>query len=153
MQYLIDNDIKQKGEYWLTDAMENMKVKGCKFYKGEVAEWLDCGNKNATVYTNQRVLEFIKKETLVNPAAVIEHSVILPPSYIEEGVVIKNSVVGPYVSVGKGTVIEGSVIRNSIIQSKSVVKNKLIENSMIGNSVTLDGKPEDLSIGDYNTLS
>src|ERR1043165_4986984 len=28
MQYLIDNDIKDKGEYQLTNAMENMRIKG-----------------------------------------------------------------------------------------------------------------------------
>src|SRR5690606_35772927 len=58
LQYLIDNNIKDKGEYQLTNALENMKQKGIKFSPGKVEEWLDCGNKNATVYTNQRVLEF-----------------------------------------------------------------------------------------------
>ncbi len=153
MQYLLDNDIKQKGEYWLTDAMENMKKKGVKFYKGEVQEWLDCGNKDATVYTNQRVLEFMKKEELVSKKAFVENSVVIHPSLIEEGAVIKNSVIGPYVSIGKGTKIENSVVKNSIIQSNSIVKNKLIENSMLGNHVKLEGRMEDLSIGDYNSIS
>src|SRR5690606_18556018 len=61
MQYLIDNDIREKGEYQLTNAMENMKNKGMAFYSDQVEEWLDCGNKDATVYTNQRILE-IKKD-------------------------------------------------------------------------------------------
>jgi glucose-1-phosphate thymidylyltransferase len=153
MQYLLDNGIQKGGEFWLTDAMENMKSKGSKFYKGEVIEWLDCGNKDATVYTNQRVLEFIKNEKIVSDKAVVEDSVILHPSYIEEGVVLKSSVVGPYVSIGKGTIIENSVIKNSIIQSKSVVKNKLITNSMIGNNAKLEGRMEDLSLGDYNAIT
>ncbi len=34
MQYLIDNDIKDKGEYQLTNAMENMKQKGARFKAG-----------------------------------------------------------------------------------------------------------------------
>lgn len=122
MQYLLDNDIKQKGEFWLTDAMENMKAKGSKFYKGEVDEWLDCGNKDATVYTNQRVLEFLKDTPLVSKEAVMENSVVIHPCYIEQGVVIKNSVVGPHVSISAGTVIEQSVVKNSIIQGKTVVK-------------------------------
>ena len=58
LQYLLDNDIKEKGEYQLTNALENMKAKGTKFVPGKVSEWLDCGNKDATVYTNQRILEF-----------------------------------------------------------------------------------------------
>lgn len=152
MQYLIDNGIKQKGEYWLTDAMENMKAKGTKFYKGEVIEWLDCGNKDATVYTNQRVLEFIKDGNNVSSTAVMENSVVLHPCYIEDDVVIKNSVVGPHVSIAKGTVIENCVVKNSIIQGKTTLKNKLIANSMIGNSVRIEGKMDDFSIGDHNVL-
>lgn len=152
MQYLLDNDIKQKGEFWLTDAMENMKKKGSKFYKGEVLEWLDCGNKDATVYTNQRILEFIKNDKLISDGVTMENSVVLHPSYIEEGVVLKNSVVGPYVSISKGTVIENSVVKNSIIQGKTILKNKLIQNSMIGNNVKLEGRLEDLSVGDYNSI-
>src|SRR3954466_6002228 len=54
MQYLIDNDIKEKGEYQLTNALENMKAKGAQFFPGKVIEWLDCGNKDATVFTNGR---------------------------------------------------------------------------------------------------
>jgi glucose-1-phosphate thymidylyltransferase len=62
LQYLLDNQITEKGEYQLTNALENMKNKGLKFMPGQVSEWLDCGNKNAAVYTNQRVLEFDKNK-------------------------------------------------------------------------------------------
>jgi glucose-1-phosphate thymidylyltransferase len=153
MQYLLDNNIQKGGEFWLTDAMENMKAKGSRFFKGEVIEWLDCGNKDATVYTNQRVLEFLKNENNVSAQASIENSTIIAPCYIEENVVIKNSVVGPHVSVSKGTLIENSVVKNSIIQSKSIVKNKLIADSMIGNNAKIEGRFDDYSLGDYNALA
>ncbi|HLP53229.1 MAG TPA: sugar phosphate nucleotidyltransferase [Chitinophagales bacterium] len=152
MQYLLDNNIQKGGEFWLTDAMENMKSKGSKFYKGEVIEWLDCGNKDATVYTNQRILEFIKDENLVSSKAVVQNTVVLHPCYIEDDVILRNSVIGPHVSISKGTVIESSVVKNSIIQGKTIIKNKLIENSMIGNNVKLEGRMEDLSLGDFNSL-
>lgn len=153
MQYLLDNDIREKGEYQLTNALENLKAKGAKFHKGEVIEWLDCGNKDATVNTNQRVLEFIKEDKdLVHSSVKLENSVLIAPCYIDADVVIKNSIVGPHVSIGKGTVIENSVVKNSIIQGKSSVKNKLIHNSMLGNSVKLEGRMEDWSLGDYNVV-
>jgi glucose-1-phosphate thymidylyltransferase len=57
MQHLIDNNIRDKGEYQLTNALENMKLKGKKLRAATVQEWLDCGNKDATVFTNSRVLE------------------------------------------------------------------------------------------------
>jgi glucose-1-phosphate thymidylyltransferase len=149
MQYLIDNNIMGKGEYQLTDAMENLKRKGVRFEQGTVQDWLDCGNKNATVDTNSVYLGYLKGTKLVSDSAKITNSVIIEPCFIDEGAVITNSVVGPGVSIGKNTVIENSVIRKSIIQSNSVLKNKLIENSMVGNNTKLLGKAEDLSIGDY----
>jgi glucose-1-phosphate thymidylyltransferase len=153
MQYLIDNNIKEKGEYQLTNALENLKQKGLKFVPGEVSDWLDCGNKNATVDTNQRYLEFIKNEKLVSEKATIENSVIIQPSFIDEGARIVNSVVGPHVSIGKNTVVEDCIVRNSIVQSQSSVKNQLIHNSMVGNYVNLQGKFTDLSVGDYTGIT
>ena len=152
MQRLIDNNIMLKGEYQITDAMENMLQNGVKFYTDQVEEWLDCGNKDATVYTNQRILEIKKdSEKLVDASAVIEQSVIIPPCYIGAGVVIKNSVVGPHVSLEKGVSIEGSNITNSIIQAGSVVKNAHIAGSMLGKSVTYIETPKELSLGDFST--
>ena len=65
ISYLIDNNIKEKGEFQLTNALENMKQKGKIFSIGTVDEWLDCGNKDATVYTSQRVLEHNKNTSMV----------------------------------------------------------------------------------------
>ena len=153
LQYLLDNDIKEKGEYQLTNALENMKNKGTKFIPGKISEWLDCGNKNATVYTNQRYLEYIKDEKdLVSPSAKIVNSVIIPPVFIGEEAVITNSVVGPHVSVGKKTGIFDTVISNSIVQENSDLRNGNLTNSMVGSFVTLQGKQSDLSVGDYNTI-
>lgn len=153
LQYLIDNNVQEKGEYQLTNALENMKSKGIKFSPGQISEWLDCGNKDATVYTNQRILEFkSKSEKLVNDSAVIENSVILPPCYIGDGVRIINSVVGPYASVGVKTVIQNSIVSNSIIQAHSKISNSNLTNSMVGNNAELEGKTLDLSVGDFNSI-
>lgn len=153
LKYLIDNNIKEKGEYQLTNALENMKSKGIKFSPGQISEWLDCGNKDATVYTNQRILEFkSKSEKLVNDSAVIENSVIVPPCYIGAGVRIINSVVGPYASVGVKTVIKNSIVSNSIIQAHSKISNSNLTNSMVGNNAELEGRILDLSVGDFNSI-
>lgn len=153
MQHLLDNNITTKGEYQLTDALENMKQKGQQFSAAQVEEWLDCGNKNATVYTNQRVLDFMAAEKLVSPDALLQNSVVVSPCYIGPGVKLINSVVGPHVSVGSGSSVIDSRVRNSIIQNKSTLKNSLIENSMVGNSATITGKFSDLSVGDYTTTN
>lgn len=152
LQYLIDNDIKNSGEYQITNALDNMKDKGVKFVPGKVDEWLDCGNKDATVYTNQRYLEYIKDELEHREISGMENSVIIPPVYIGKNVKITNSVVGPYVSIGDNTRIKNSRIQNSILQTNTTVDNANLENSMLGNHVTLKLSSSDFSIGDYNSV-
>lgn len=151
IKFLLDNGIKDKGEFQLTSTLENMKNKGTKFFPAQVNEWLDCGNKDATVATHARVLEFNKEKNLVHSSARIVNSKIIQPSYVGEGASIMNSEIGPYVSIGNQTKIEDSVISNSIIQNHSLIKNKTIRNSMIGSYVILNGNSEEWSIGDYST--
>ncbi|MBT1700577.1 nucleotidyltransferase [Fulvivirgaceae bacterium PWU4] len=153
MQYLIDNDIKEKGEYQFTTALQNLNKKGAKFTPGRVSEWLDCGNKNVTVQTNQRYLEFIKGEKLVSPKARLNNAVIIPPCFVGDEAVIENSVVGPYVSIGRNSHIKDSRIINSIIQTNSKVSQAVLENSMLGNFVNFEARPLDLSVGDFNTIT
>lgn len=153
LQYLLDNDVKTGGEYGITDGLKNMMEKGTRFFTDTVEEWLDCGNKDATVLTNQRVLEIKKEEEkLVHSSATIENSVINEPCYLGPDVVIRNSVIGPHVSVGEKTFVEDSVISNSIIQSSSNIKSLNTHNSMIGSYVDINGVQSDLNIGDYTRL-
>lgn len=152
IQYLLDNDIKDKGEYQITNALENMKQKGAQLVPGQVEEWLDCGNKDVTVYTNQRYLEFIKDKELVAKSVKVNNSVIIPPCYIGENVELHNSVVGPYVSIGENTKVSDSRLENTIVQTNSVLKDLRLKNSMIGNYVIYEGRVYDASVGDYNVI-
>ena len=151
LQYLIDNDVIKGGEYQLPDALRNMTNKGLKFSPGAVLDWLDCGNKDATVHTNKRILEYNKDKDWVSKTVNLENTVIIPPCYIGKNVVLKNSVIGPHVSVGNGSVIESSVISNSIIQQNALVKNANFTNSMVGNFVHYSAKAMDVSLGDYSS--
>ncbi len=153
IEYLLENKISKGGEFQLTDALENMKISNVRFTPGKVTEWLDCGNKNATVFTNQRYLEYISgNEGLIAKTAQLTGSVIIPPVYIGENVKIHNTVLGPHVSVGDNTSIEDSRIKNSIIQKSTKIKNAIMENSMVGNFVSFEGSVSDVSIGDYNSI-
>ena len=153
LQYLIDNEVKDKGEYQLTNALENMKNKGLAFVPGQVDEWLDCGNKNATVYTNERYLTYLPASELSSASAKVENSVLIQPVYLGENVVVKNSVVGPYVSLGKGSSVTNSVLSSTIVQESAKLSNVVIANSMVGNFADVSGKAADLSLGDYNVIS
>lgn len=153
LQYLIDNDIKHNKEYQLTDALQNMMKKGLKFITGNVDEWLDCGNKNATVFTNQRILELNNEAKYISPSAIIENSVIIQPCYIGDNAIIKKAIVGPHVSIGENCSIIDSIVTNSIIQNNTTLENINIDNSMIGNSVEYKGKYNEVSIGDYTSMT
>jgi len=153
IKHLIDNNITVKGEYQLTDALENMKNKGVKFSPEQIIEWMDCGNKNATVHTNQRILEYHKNENLISKNIQKNNSIIIEPCYIGNNVIINNSIIGPHVSVEANTIINNSHIKNSIIQKNCEIENLNIENSMIGNFAKLKTKPHDLNIGDYTNIN
>lgn len=151
LQYLLDNDIMEKGEYQLTNALESLKQDGAQFKPGKVDNWMDCGNKNATVSTNQVVIELNAKEFDNSGRNFGENVAILEPCFIDEGVTINNSTIGPYVSIGKGTNIEDSQISNSIIMENCELSNCKFSNSMIGNHAKWDGNAQELSISDYST--
>ena len=155
LEYLIDNNIIKGGEYQLPDGLRRLTEAGYKFKPGEVIEWLDCGNKEVTVHTNQRVLEydFEKNKMMVAESADIIDSVIIPPCFIGEGVVIENSVVGPHVSLGKGTRIMNSIITNANIQQNSEITNAILKDSMIGSNAKYVGSARDLSLGDFSTVN
>lgn len=154
LQYLIDNKIEKSGEYQLTDALENMKNKGLRFYTDSVTEWLDCGNKDATVYTNQRILELKKSEQkMIADSVKKNNSIIIEPCFIGNNVELNNSIIGPHVSIGDNSVVKHSILTNSIIQSNSLIENANIDNSMIGSYVEYCGDVIDVSVGDYTTLS
>lgn len=153
LQYLIDNNISKSGEYQLTDALENMLNKGLKFITNDVKEWLDCGNKNSTVNTNQRILEIKKnKEKLIGKTIQMQDSIIIEPCYIGSGVKLINSKIGPFVSIGENTIIKDSIISNAIIQTNTSLSNVRTSNSMIGNHVTIEGTTQELSLGDYSEI-
>lgn len=151
LQYLIDNDIKEGGEFQLTNALENLKAKGTTFVPGQVKEWLDCGNYAATVYTNQRVLEFIKDDEIVASDLQMNNSVVVEPCMIGEGVVIENSVVGPHVTLSAGCTVTNSILKNSIVYENTSIENEVIADSMIGNDVSLKGRMKEVSIGSFTS--
>ena len=154
LEYLIDNHIVKGGEYQLPDALRRLTESGYKFKPGEVLEWLDCGNKEVTVHTNQRVLEydFEKNVKMVADSAKIADSVIIPPCFIGENVLIENAVVGPHVSLGSGTKVIASVVRNTIVQNHSTIHNVVLADAMIGAHASCESNPNDLSLGDFSTI-
>lgn len=154
LQYVLDNNIINGGEYQINDGIKRMMEAGKIFKTGTVDEWMDCGNKEVTVETNKRMLGFLANSNseLVAENITNTNSKIIEPCFIGENVVLKNSTVGPFASIGEGTVIEDSTVKNSIIQTNTTIKNASLNNAMIGNYATFDGNFTNVSIGDYSQL-
>jgi len=154
LQYVLDNNIINGGEYQINDGIKRMMADGKVFKTGTVSEWMDCGNKNVTIETNQRMLGFLEKdgEQLISNSVTLENANIIEPCFIGENVVLKNTTVGPYVSVGDNTIIENSTIKNSLIQKNTKISNANLDNAMVGNHVLFNGNFEAISIGDYSVL-
>ncbi|MCX6181061.1 MAG: sugar phosphate nucleotidyltransferase [Bacteroidetes bacterium] len=142
MQYLIDNNLREKGEFQLTTALENMKKKGAKLFTSRVAEWLDCGNKDATVATNKRILEMYYNDgSATNPRVELVNSKIVQPCFVGENVKIVNSTVVPYAYIGDNTTIDDSIVKKAVLS-----------NSMLGNNVEFSGNSQGASLGDFSVV-
>lgn len=144
---LRDKKITSKGEYRLADALGLMIEDGKDIAAQDVKVWADCGKPETLLETNRWLLEsgHTKK-------ADAKNSSIIDPVYIEDGAQIEDSVIGPYVSVAKGTSIKGSIIRNSIINEDARIENSNLEGSLIGEKAKVMGKTRRLSVGDDSEI-
>ena len=155
IQYLIDNDLRENGEYQLTNVLESLKSQGAKFIPGKVNAWMDCGKKDPTVDTNKQVLGFEHEagNNLVANDVVLNNAEIIQPCFIGENVILNNAKIGPYVSIGANSIVKDATITNSLIQSNVEISNASLDNAMIGNHAKYNGKYTSVSIGDYTELT
>ncbi len=153
LQYLIDNNIKVGSEYQITNALDNMNVKGVKFKPTVVEEWLDCGNPAITVATNSRYLSYLNGQNLIHKDVQLINSTIIEPVSIESGAILENSVVGPGVSIGKNSIVKNSVICNSLIQENVAINNAILSESLIGNNTQVNGAQKQLNLGDFSQIN
>ena len=155
LQGVLDENVMNGGEYQINDGIKRMMADGRIFKTGTVDEWMDCGNKAVTLETNAKMLDFLKadgEEQLVDDSVVLENSNIIEPCCVGKGTILRNTTIGPYVSIGKDCVIENSSVKNSLIQNQTSIKNANLEEAMIGNHVKYNGDFTKISIGDYTVM-
>jgi glucose-1-phosphate thymidylyltransferase len=147
----IDHVLKQpknQGEYFLTDAFQYMIDKGAKIKVIDVEGWFDAGKIETLLETNKAMLE---RGRARRPRSTGD-STIVDPVYIEDGVTLRKSKVGPNVSIGAGSVLEGSEITNSIIGSKAKITRSTLRNSLIGDEAVIEGLTGEVTIGDHSEV-
>ena len=124
LKFLMDNNIRTKNEFQLTDALQMMLERGCKFRTAPVQKWLDCGLAETLLDTNAHVLMRVDNSASVNLPGVK----VIAPCYIGKDVKIENSTIGPNVSVGDGCVIENSTISNAVLWDAVKVCGQTLDN-------------------------
>ena len=139
-----------KGEYYLTDAFQYMIDKGAKIKVLDVEGWYDAGKLDTLLETNQSVLE--KRHAARRPASIPAGVTIVDPVYIEEGVTLKASTLGPNVTIEAGTTVEGSTLRNTIVGAKSTIRDSRLANSYIGDGAIVEGLNGETTIADHSEI-
>jgi len=138
---LVEKDIRTKGEYQLTDALQLMLQRGEQMTTFPVHGWFDCGKPETLLSTNRALLEKHSFSRSM-PGVVINE-----PVYISASAALSNCVVGPYTTVGDNARISESVIRNSIIGEEAIVQKALLDNSIVGNGSVVKGGYKRINVG------
>ncbi|MFT4156178.1 sugar phosphate nucleotidyltransferase [Parafilimonas sp.] len=150
LEQLFSQNITSFGEYNLTDALDCMMRRGVKFKAFKVKNWFDCGKKETLLETNTLLLK--KFGGVVDANLQRESSIIIPPVAIAPGCRLKNSIVGPHVSIGANTTLEYSVIRDSIVGAYTNLFEVVLDNSLIGSDASVKGLSRTLNIGDNTEI-
>ena len=139
---------KNQGEYFLTDAFQYMIDQGAKIKVIDVDGWYDAGKIDTLLDTNRVMLE--KGRARVPEG--IDRTQIVEPVYIEDGVKISNSTVGPNVSIGAGTIIEHATVRDTIAGTNCRIVRSTLTNSLIGDEVIVAGVQGEVTLGDHSEV-
>jgi glucose-1-phosphate thymidylyltransferase len=143
---IVEEDIKTRGEYQLTDALQLMVEAGHEIRTFPIEGWFDCGEPGALLETNRTLLARVE-EAPRRPG-----SIIIPPVWIDESAAIQNSIIGPNVSVAGGAIVKDSIVRDSIISEYAAVEALILHGSIIGDRATVQGKPASLNVGDSSQV-
>ena len=144
---LIKRDVRLRGEFQLTDALQLMVEQGANLSTFPVGGWFDCGTQEAMLETNRDLLRDSPAPTHCT------NTVVVPPVHIDPTAEVRDSVVGPYVSIGAGAIVQHTIVRNAIIGEQAEVKAALIEDSLIGFQAVLKGRWNHLNIGDMSEIT
>jgi glucose-1-phosphate thymidylyltransferase len=146
LKEMIKRNVRTKGEFQLTDALQLMIERGEKMKPFTVDGWYDCGKPETLLETNRYLLEHMPVPNSRNDV------VVQPPVFISPKARVKNSVIGPFATVAEDAVVENSIIRNTIVSEGASVQDSLLEDSIVGNNARVRGSYKRINIGDSSEL-
>jgi glucose-1-phosphate thymidylyltransferase len=147
----MQRNISLKSEFFIADAVNIMIEHGLKMRTQRVDTWLDAGTPGDVLSTAAYLLDH-GHSSVVDPSSY-QNSVIESPVFIHPTASIKNSIIGPYATIGAGCKIDGSIIRESIIEDNSEVTGLVLDHSLVGRDAQLAGQAASLVVGDNTIMS
>ncbi|HEY2162951.1 MAG TPA: hypothetical protein VGH04_03125, partial [Gemmatimonadaceae bacterium] len=133
----------------LTDAFQYMIDHGARIKVIDVEGWYDAGEQCTLLETNRAMLE---KGRARRPAALPPGVELIDPMYIEDGVALVASTVGPNVSIGAGSRIERSRVRDTIVGQGASVLDSSLAGSLIGDAAVVDGAQGQVNVSDHSVV-
>jgi glucose-1-phosphate thymidylyltransferase len=146
----ISRGFKTHGEFSITDALDCMIKRGAEFKAFKVASWYDCGKRETLLESNATLLKKFGGSLISSEA--YENTVIIQPVHIGSGCDIRNSIIGPNVTIGESATVDSSIIKNSIIGSYSNLFDIVLDYSLIGSDTGIRGETRTLNIGDNTDI-
>ncbi len=150
IQDLMDRKIMTKNEYFLADAMHLMVQAGCKFRVQTVSTWLDCGRPDTVLDTNRYLLEHGHDNS--SEYRHYSSAIIIPPVNIHPTAEIRESVIGPSVTIAANCTISGCFVRNTIIDEGATCKDTHLEQSLVGRYARVEGRYRTVNVGDSSSI-
>jgi glucose-1-phosphate thymidylyltransferase len=127
-----------------------MVDRGRRLLTAPVRGWYDCGKVDTLLETNRYLLDTGRARLPTRPGS---HRNIVPPVYIEDGVEIRDSTVGPNVSLEAGSRVTDSTIANSILGKNVRVVRSTVRDSVIGDDQVIEGQTVQASVLDAGELA
>jgi glucose-1-phosphate thymidylyltransferase len=137
-----------KGEWYLTDAFQWMIEHGKRILTAEVGGWYDCGKLDTLLETNEILLRKGAARRKEFPGVTIHD-----PVYIEDGVSIESSEIGPNVSLEQGSKVIGSRLKNTMVGRDARLSRAVLDTSVLGNRVQIDGLKGSVTLGDDSEIT
>ena len=161
-----------RGELEITDAVQEMINMGFKV-KAEILKswWLDTGKKDDILSANNKILDECIQQDIkgkltnskvdgrvkIEADANIVNSKVRGPCIIGKGVLIEDSFIGPYTSVGDNSKILNSTLECCVILENVIIKDvERLEESLIGKNATVTKNSRNgtlkLHVGDFSDI-
>ena len=130
INHVLDKDPGPGGEYYLTDAFQYMVDNGSRLRTAPVEGWYDCGKVETLLDTNRHLLGANRGVT--SQEALVDATRVDEPVRVEDGVEVRNSSIGPNVTLERGARVVNSRLQDTIVGHDAVIEDAELRNSLVG---------------------